>query len=60
MCEKTSPLSSFNVSWKGKEKLDDASRVRSLSVSHDNGDSSGLEQSLDDAFGIPSIKTLGG
>ena len=30
-----------------------------LSAGHDNEDSSGLEQSLDDEFGIPSIKTPG-
>ena len=54
-----SSTSSSNVSWKGKEKVDDASRMPSLSASHDNGDSSGSEQSLDDEFGISSVKTPG-
>ena len=57
--EKTSPRGFSNVSWKGKEKVDDASRMPSLSVNHDDGDPSGLEQILDEIFGIQSIKTPG-
>ena len=57
--EKPSPKGSSNVSKKGKEKVEDASRMPSLSASHNDGDLSGSEQSLDDEFGIPSIKTLG-
>ena len=57
--EKPSPTGSSNVSRKGKEKVEDAYKMPSLSAGHDDGDSSGLEQSLDDEFGIPSIKTPG-
>ena len=45
------------MSKKGKEKLEDASRMSSLSAGHDDGDSSGSKQSLDEEFGIQSIKT---
>ena len=55
--ENPSPIGSSNVSRKGKEKVEDASRIPSLSASHNNEDLSGLEQSLDEEFGIPSIKT---
>ena len=57
--KKTSPTSSSNASWKGKHKVDDPSRMLSLRAGHDDGDSSRLHQSLDDEFGIPSIKTPG-
>ena len=40
-----------------KEKVKDNSRMPSSSASHDDRDSSGLKQSLDKEFGIPSIKT---
>ena len=52
LCEKKSPRGSSNVSWKGKEKVDDASRMPSLSVGPDDVDSSKSEQSLDDEFSI--------
>ena len=58
---RTSPASSSNVSQNGKEKVDDAPYMPHLSASHHDGDgdSSGFEQSLDDEFGIPAVKTLG-
>ena len=57
--EKPSPTSSSNVSRKGKEKVEHAYKMPSLSASHDDGDSSGSEQSLDDEFGIPFVKAPG-
>ena len=57
--EKPSPTSSSNVSKKRKANVENASRMPNLSAGHDDGDSSGLEQSLDDEFGIPSVKTPG-
>ena len=56
---KVSPTTSSNVSWKGKEKVDDAPSLPNLSAGHDDvdGHSSGSEQSLDEEFGIPSVKT---
>ena len=56
--EKVSPASSSNVSHKGKEKLHDFG-MPELSASHYDvdGDLSGSEQSLDDEFGIPALKT---
>ena len=54
-----SPAGSSNVSRKGKEKLHD-SMMLELSAGFDvDGESSGFEQSLDDKFGIPAIRTLG-
>ena len=54
-----SPATSSNVSRKGKEKLHD-SMMPELSVGFDvDGESSGSEQSLDEEFGIPAIKTSG-
>ena len=59
--EKVSPATSSNVSRKGREKVDDAPKLPNLSAGHDDvdADSSGLEQSLDEEFGIPSMKTPG-
>ena len=59
--EKVSPATSSNVSRKGKEKVDDVPKLPNLSAGHDDvdADSSGLEQSLDEEFGIPSVKTPG-
>ena len=59
--ERESPTSSTNVSRKGKEKVDDAPKLPNLSAGHDDAeaDSSGSEHSLDDEFGIPSVKTPG-
>ena len=61
MCERESPTGSSNVSRKGKEKVDDAPNLPNLSASFDDveGHSSGFEHSLDEEFGIPSLKTLG-
>ena len=54
-----SPATSSNVSRKGKEKLHD-SMMPELSVGFDvDGESSGSEQSLDEEFGIPTIRTPG-
>ena len=48
------------MSYKGKEKIDDAPKLQNLSAGHDDGgESSGSEHSLDEEFGIPSVKTLG-
>ena len=52
-----SPAGSSNVSRKGKEKLHD-SMMPELSAGFDvDGESSGSEQSLDEEFGIPTIRT---
>ena len=58
---RVSPSNSSNVSRKGKEKVDDAPRLPNLSAGHDDvhADSSGSDHSLDEEFGIPSIKTPG-
>ena len=57
MRERESPASSSNVSRKGKEKVDDTSRMQNLTASHDGMDdhSSGFD-SLDEEFGIPFVK----
>ena len=59
--ERESPASSSNVSQKGKEKVDDAPQLPNLSAGYDDvdGHSSGSEHSLDEEFGIPSLKTPG-
>ena len=59
--ERESPASSSNVSRKGKEKVDEAPKLPNLSAGYDyaDGDSSGSEQSLDEEFGIPSVRTPG-
>ena len=60
LCGRESPASSSTVSYKGKEKIDDAPKVQNLSAGHDDGgESSGSEHSLDEEFGIPSVKTPG-
>ena len=47
-CGRESPASSSNVSYKGKEKVDDAPKLQNLSAGHDDGgESSGSEHSLD-------------
>ena len=48
------------MSHKGKEKVDDTLRMQNLSAGHDDvdGHSSSFD-SLDEEFGIPSLKTLG-
>ena len=54
-----SPATSSNVSRKGKEKVPD-SRMPELSAGFDfDGESSGSEQSLDEEFNIPIVRTLG-
>ncbi|MGJ2631353.1 reverse transcriptase domain-containing protein, partial [Salmonella enterica subsp. enterica serovar Paratyphi A] len=52
---------SSNVSQKGKENVDDAPQVPELSAGYDDVDrhSSGSDHSLDEEFGIPSVKTPG-
>ena len=59
--DRDSPISSSNVSQKGKEKVDDAPRMPNLSIGYEDMDanSSGSEHSLDEKFGIPSVKTPG-
>ena len=59
--DRDSPVSSSNVSQKGKEKVDDAPRMPNLSTGYEDVDanSSGSEHSLDEEFGIPSVKTPG-
>ena len=59
--ERESPTASSNVSRKGKEKVDDAQNMPNLSAGRDDveGHSSGSEHSLDEEFGIPSVKTPG-
>ena len=54
-----SPVTSSNVSRKGKEKVKD-STLPELSAGFDfDGESSGSEQSLDEEFNIPIVRTPG-
>ena len=57
--DRESHVSSSNVSQKGKEKVDDAPRMLNLSTGYEDVDanSSGSKHSLDEEFGIPSVKT---
>ena len=50
-----------NVSRRGKEKVDDVQNIPNVSAGFDDveGNSSGSEHSLDEEFGIPSVKTPG-
>ena len=50
------------VSHKGKEKVGEAPCMMSVSSgsSHVDVDSDGSEQSLDEEFGIPAVRTPGG
>ena len=59
--DRDSPVSSSNVSQKGKEKVGDAPRMPNVSTGYEDVDanSSGSEHSLDEEFGIPSVKTPG-
>ncbi|MCO5572909.1 hypothetical protein L7F22_026670 [Adiantum nelumboides] len=57
--ERESPASSTNVSQKGKEKFDEVPQIPNLSAGFDDGNSSGSEHSLDEEFGIPSVRTPG-
>ncbi|MCO5597772.1 hypothetical protein L7F22_051854 [Adiantum nelumboides] len=57
--ERESPTSSTNVSQKGKEKVDHVPQIPNLSAGFDDGNSSGSEHSLDEEFGIPSVRTPG-
>ena len=50
---------SSNVSCKGKEKLHDSRMLESTTIFDVDGESSGFEQSLDEEFGIPAIRTSG-
>ena len=58
-CDRDSLANLANVSQKGKEKVDDAPRMPNLSTSCEDVDanSSGSKHSLDEEFGIPSVKT---
>ncbi|CAK9223277.1 unnamed protein product, partial [Sphagnum troendelagicum] len=55
----SSPTNTGDASYKGKEKVGEALGMPDISVgySHVDGESSGSEQSLDEEFGIPTIKT---
>ncbi len=59
--ERESPANSSNVSRKGIEKIDDAPKFPDLSAGHDDvgRDFSGSDYSLDEEFGIPSVKRPG-
>ena len=61
MRERKIPTGSSNVSRKGKEKVEDAPIKPNLSAGFDDaeGHSSSSDHSLDEEFGIPSVKTLG-
>ena len=48
-----------NVSCKGKEKLHDFRIPQSSTIFDVDGESSGSKQSLDEEFGIPTIRTPG-
>jgi len=55
----SSPTNTGDASYKGKEKVGEALSMPDISArySHVDGESSGSEQSLDEEFGIPAIKT---
>ncbi len=55
----SSPTNTGDASYKGKEKVGEALGMPDISArySHVDGESSGSEQSLDEEFGIPAIKT---
>ncbi|MCO5559842.1 hypothetical protein L7F22_013446 [Adiantum nelumboides] len=57
--ERESPAISTNVSRKGKEKVDEVPQIPNLSAGFNDGNSSGSEHSLDEEFGIPSVRTPG-
>ncbi|MCO5584488.1 hypothetical protein L7F22_038416 [Adiantum nelumboides] len=57
--ERESLASSTNVSRKEKENVDDVPQIPNLSAGFDDGNSSDFEHSLDDEFGIPSVRTPG-
>ncbi len=61
MRHNNSPTYTSDASYKGKEKVGEPLGMLDISVgySHVDGESSGFEQSLDEEFGIPTIKTLG-
>jgi hypothetical protein len=50
-----------DASYKGKEKVGEPLGMLDISAgySHVDGESSGFEQSLDEEFGIPAIRTPG-
>jgi hypothetical protein len=57
----SSPTNTCDASYKGKEKVSEALGMLDISAgySHVDGKSSGSEQSLDEEFGIPAIRTPG-
>ncbi|MCO5568696.1 hypothetical protein L7F22_022395 [Adiantum nelumboides] len=57
--ERESPVSSTNVSQKGKEKVDDIPQIPNLSAGFDDENLSGSEHSLDEEFGVPFVRTPG-
>ena len=57
--ERESLASSSNVSKKGKEKVDDAPSLPNLSAGFDDVEGHSSDHSLDEEFGIPSVKTPG-
>ena len=58
---KVTPPSTSHVSRKGKEKVDEPLCMPDVSsgYSHVDADSDGSEQSLDEEFGIPAVRTPG-
>ncbi len=59
MRHNSSPTNTGDASYKGKEKVGEALGMHDISAgySHVDGESSGSEQSLDEEFEIPTIKT---
>jgi hypothetical protein len=57
----SNPTNTSDASYKGKEKVGEPLGMPDISTrySHVDGESSGSEQSLDEEFGIPAIKTPG-
>jgi len=55
------PTNTCDASYKGKEKVGEALGMPDISAgySHVDGEFSGSEQSLDEEFGIPAIRTPG-
>ncbi len=61
MRHNSNPTNTGDASYKGKEKVGEPLGMLDISArySHVNGESNGSEQSLDEEFGIPAIKTPG-
>ncbi len=61
MRHNSSPTNTGDASYKGKKKVGEPLGMHDISAgySHVDGESSGSEQSFDEEFGIPAIRTPG-